>query len=201
VTESADFAAWLRGMLAALSGRAESDVPCGTCTACCRSAQFVHIGPDEVDTLAHVPGELLFPAPRMPRGHKVLGYDERGWCPMLRASSDRGDTRPTCSIYEHRPRACRVYDCRVFAAAGIEPDQPAVAGRTRDWTFSGGADEHRAVRAAAAFLAAHPELIPTDGPTAQRAIAAIELHDLFLHEDQPTTDVVRWRLLAVVDRP
>ena len=43
------------------SSGVESDVPCNGCTACCRSSQFVHVGPDEADTLAHIPAELLFP--------------------------------------------------------------------------------------------------------------------------------------------
>src|SRR4051794_37734314 len=108
------FSPWLTGMRGALRGEGGSDVPCGGCTACCRSSQFVHIGPDEVETLAHIPTELLFPAPRLPRGHLLLGYDERGHCPML--------VDDKCSIYEHRPRTCRTYDCRVFPAAGVEID-------------------------------------------------------------------------------
>ncbi len=63
-----DFSAWLGEMQAAIRGERASDVPCGTCTACCTSSQFIHIGPDESDTLAHIPGELLFPAPRLPAG-------------------------------------------------------------------------------------------------------------------------------------
>ena len=27
-----------------------------------------------------------------------------------------------CSIYDHRPRTCRTFDCRVFAAAGVAVD-------------------------------------------------------------------------------
>jgi Fe-S-cluster containining protein len=127
---------------------ATSDVPCGGCTACCRSSQFVHIAPDETDTLAHISPDLLFPAPRMPGGHLLLGYDERGHCPML--VDDR------CSIYEHRPRTCRTYDCRVFTAAGVDPDQPAIAERTRRWRFDYPTDvdreEQAAVLAAAAQL-------------------------------------------------
>ena len=107
-----DFSAWLDEMLGALRGERAADVPCAGCTACCTSSQFVHIEPDETDTLAHIPPELLFPAPLAPRGHVVLGYDERGHCPML--------VDDQCSIYEHRPRTCRTYDCRVFPAAGIE---------------------------------------------------------------------------------
>jgi Fe-S-cluster containining protein len=113
-----EFTAWLANMRAAIAGKQDSKVPCGTCTACCTSSQFVHIGPDETDTLAHIDARLLFPAPRMPRGHVVMGYDERGHCPML--------IDDVCSIYEHRPRTCRTYDCRVFPAAGIEPDKPRI---------------------------------------------------------------------------
>ena len=143
----------------ALAGDRAADVPCGTCTACCTSAQFVHIGPDEAGTLAHIPSALLFPAPQMPQGHVLLGYDERGHCPML------VDGR--CSIYEHRPRTCRTYDCRVFAAAGIEPDQPLIAERARRWRFGGDGQEQRvAIRAAAASL---------DARTAtDRAVGAVE---------------------------
>ena len=126
--DAGDFSAWLTQMRAALRGERTADVPCGRCTACCTSSQFVHIAPDETDTLAHIPSELLVPAPGMPRGHVVLGYDERGHCPMLIGGS--------CSVYEHRPQACRTYDCRVFAAAGVEADQPAIASRARQWQFS-----------------------------------------------------------------
>jgi Fe-S-cluster containining protein len=148
-----DFAAWLAGMRAALRGEQESDVPCGTCTACCTSSQFVYIEPDETDTLAHIPAELLFPAPRAPRGHVLMGYDERGHCPML---VDGG-----CSIYAHRPRTCRTYDCRIFAATGVEVDadddtKVAIGLRSRRWWFSfpTAADRaaYEATRAAAASL-------------------------------------------------
>ena len=47
-----DFASWLGEMRAALRGERASAVPCGECTACCTSSQFVHIGPEECDTLA-----------------------------------------------------------------------------------------------------------------------------------------------------
>src|ERR1700680_3946260 len=92
-----DFSAWINDMQRAIRGERGSDVPCGGCTACCTSSQFIHIAPDETDTLYRIPAELLFSAPRLPRGHVVLGYDERGHCPMLI------DNR--CSIYQHRPRA------------------------------------------------------------------------------------------------
>jgi Fe-S-cluster containining protein len=185
------FSGWLRGMQAALRGAADSDVPCGGCTACCRSSQFVHIAPDETQALAAIPPELLFPAPRLPRGHVVLGYDDKGHCPLL---VDGG-----CSIYAARPHACRTYDCRVYAATGTTPrNKPLVAERIQRWRFSHpepvDAAEHDAVRAAADFLADHDELLPADAPASQRAIAAIEVHDLFLGGHPPAAADVRDRL-------
>src|SRR5947207_512379 len=99
-----DAAAWVTATRAAIGNGESADVPCDGCTACCTASQFVHVEPDEHDALAHIPPALLFPAPRRPAGHVVMGYDERGHCPML--------VEGACSIYEHRPRACRTYDCR-----------------------------------------------------------------------------------------
>src|SRR6478736_1314494 len=126
-----DFSSWLRDMQAALRGERSADVPCGGCTACCTASQFVHIGPDETDALAHIPAELLFPAPLLPAGHVLLGHDERGHCPMLHEGR--------CSIYAHRPRTCRTYDCRVFAAADAGIDggvDGLIAARARRWRFA-----------------------------------------------------------------
>src|SRR5947209_5546658 len=132
-------------MRAAVRGEGEAAVPCGECTACCTSSQFVHVGPDETDALAHIPAELLFAAPGFPDGHVLMGYDAHGHCPML--------VHGRCSIYEHRPRTCRTYDCRVFAAADAAPDAPAIAERVAQWRFSyaGREDEdaHAVVQAAA----------------------------------------------------
>ena len=204
-----DFAPWLIEIEAAIRGERDADVPCAGCTACCTSSQFVHIGPDETDTLSHIPAELLFPAPLMPRGHVLMGYDERGHCPML---VDGG-----CSIYEHRPRTCRTYDCRVFPATGIAVDEDddakaEIAERARRWRFGypTGTDriEHDAVQAAARFLAEHSAVLP-DGsvpPTAtQRAVLAVEIHEVFLGRDgsgrvtvvEPDLDTVRAELLRV----
>src|SRR5689334_17144730 len=119
------FAEWLAETQAAIRGEREAVVPCGECTACCTSSQFVHVAPDETDALAHIPDEVLFAAPGFPPGHVLMGYDENGHCPMF------VDGR--CAIYAHRPRTCRTYDCRVFAAAGIEPDAPAIAAQVRRW--------------------------------------------------------------------
>ena len=178
-----DFSVWLSGMQAAIRGERGSDVPCDGCTACCTSSHFVQIEPDETATLARIPSELLFPAPRLPRGHVVLGYDERGHCPML--------VENRCSIYEDRPRACRTYDCRIFAAAGVPVDdadnKAAVAERVAQWRFtyptSDDATRQRAVRAAAEYLERHGEPGPERAipeSTTRIAVRAIELHEDFL---------------------
>jgi Fe-S-cluster containining protein len=168
-----DFAAWLDAMQAALRGDADAAVPCGDCTACCTSSQFVPIGPDEAETLAHIPPELLFPAPRRSEGHVLLPYDERGHCPML------VDSR--CSIYEHRPRTCRTYDCRVFSATGLEVDaesetKGAIAARARRWQFSFPTDEdrrrHGAVRAAVRSIRATS--------VTELAVRSVEAHEEYL---------------------
>lgn len=193
-TAAGPFGRWLEQMLAALSGTSEADVPCGSCIACCASAQFVHVAPDELDALAHIPADLLFPAPRLPRGHVLMGYDEQGRCPML---TDAG-----CSIYAHRPRTCRTYDCRVFPAAALDvgDDKPLVAERARRWTFDHSADGdealHAAVRAAAAFIATRHDDIAADvrpSTTTQLAVAALDAHGLFVdhgHDDVSVDDVV-----------
>ena len=98
-----------------------------------------------------------------------------------------------CSLYEHRPRTCRTYDCRVFPAAGLEiegHDKALIAEQTRRWRFDypGELDrnERDAVRAAAEFLQEHKEVLP-EGTSAtsatQLAVLAVEVHDAFLRYD------------------
>ncbi len=183
-----DFSGWLARMQAAIRGEGGSDVPCGGCTACCTSSQFIQIGPDETDALAHIPTALLSPAPRLPAGHMVLGYDERGHCPML------VDNR--CSIYEHRPRTCRTYDCRVLAATGLNAEgaQEEIGRRARRWRFAFPTPddhvEYEAVRAAAAFLDRHGEELGQTGsasiPPARLAAAAVTVAGLFVETDAGT---------------
>ncbi|MDQ6728193.1 MAG: YkgJ family cysteine cluster protein [Actinomycetota bacterium] len=176
-------------------------MPCGDCTACCTSSQFIHIEPDETGTISRIPKELLFPAPGLPRGDVVMGYDEHGHCPMF------VDGR--CSIYEHRPRTCRAYDCRVLPAAGLRPDRDETVGiarRTERWRFAFPTERDRrlqaAVQAAATFLNDHRRELPegaVPGNPTQLAFLAVQIHDVFLDGDDdpdrrrpvdPTLDVV-----------
>jgi uncharacterized protein len=176
------FSEWLSATRSAREERRDVGVPCGECNACCRSSLFIHIGPEEADTLAHIAPELLFPAPGLPAGHVLLGYDKKGRCPMLKA---RG-----CSIYEHRPRTCRDFDCRTVAATGMALDgaQQAIAEQARRWRFEHAAPEddgqQAAVRAAAAFLVERgPELLPGSlpGHPLQLALLAVRVYEVF-HE-------------------
>ena len=186
--DAGPFAAWMHDIQAAVRGERPANVPCGECTACCRSSQFVHIAPDEHDALRHIPRELLFPAPRMPRGHVLMGYDEHGRCPML---SEDG-----CTIYDHRPRTCQTYDCRIFPATDTTPDdasKASIADRAARWRFQHPADEdhvlHDAVRAASAYLREHGDEMDAGSVPAtatQRAVVAIEIHDLFTGQATPS---------------
>jgi Fe-S-cluster containining protein len=180
--EAGDFSAWLEDLRAALRGEAAAAVPCGGCTACCRSSQFVLIEADEHETLEQIPAELVVPAPLMPAGNFVLGYREDGSCPML---GEKG-----CTIYEHRPRACRSYDCRVFTATGLLPEgqgRAEVARRTQRWRFSFADGEARlqqaALRRAAAYLRSHRDIRPAAAghtDVTQMAALAVVVCDLFL---------------------
>lgn len=124
------FSHWLTRMAHALGSEGPSDVPCGDCTACCEGSYFVHVQPRDAGALRRIPADLLFPAPGAGPGHRLLGYDERGRCPML--------VSRRCRIYEDRPRTCRTYDCRIFAATGLaEPgrEKAAIMSRAARWRF------------------------------------------------------------------
>ena len=122
----------------------------------------------------------------MPVGHVVLGYDERGRCPML---TDGG-----CSIYDHRPRTCRTYDCRVFPATGLVPDddEGLIARRARRWRFDfptdADRDVHEAVLSAARFVREREELPPANAT--RLAVLAIQAHEVFPgHGTEPGGEV------------
>jgi uncharacterized protein len=203
-----DFSSWVTEMQAAIRSEGEANVPCDGCTACCTSSQFIHIEPHETDALARIPKALLFPAPRMPRGHVLMGYDERGHCPMLIDNQ--------CSIYEHRPQTCRTYDCRIFPAAGVmieddDLDKVLIAERARRWKFtlSTEADklQHEAVKAAATYLQEHLPELPagaTPNTTTQLAVLAFDIHDVFLQHNGrelgPEIEDVRAEVLRCLSR-
>ena len=176
------FSSWLQHTRQAQRTEEGASVPCGDCKACCTSSYFVHIGPDETETLARIPQELRFAAPGLPKGHVVLGHDKNGHCPMFSENK--------CSIYEYRPQTCRKYDCRIFPATGLPAgtDKPVIARQAGRWQFAFPTlqdHEHfRAVQAAAKFLREHAESFPAgfvpNNPTQQAAVA-IKVYEVFLH--------------------
>lgn len=163
---------------------AGTQVNCGDCNACCSSSYFIHIQPQETKTISRINKQLLFPAPGLPKGNVLMGYDEYGRCPML--------TDGRCSIYKNRAITCRIYDCRVFTAAGIDPgddDKSLLKKRSDLWEFdyptANDLEEHQAVKAAAAFIKNHAHCFP-DGAiphnASQLAILAMKVYPVFLDE-------------------
>lgn len=84
-------------------------VPCNGCFQCCYHNRI------DVDPEMENPEDLLHldlePNNEAPSGF-ILRHREDGACIHL-------DANNRCSIYEHRPRACRLYDCRVFSTIGV----------------------------------------------------------------------------------
>jgi Fe-S-cluster containining protein len=142
---------------------------------------FIHIQPEETKTIQRTPRALLFPAPGLPEGHVLMGYNDQGHCPMLVDNQ--------CSIYEDRPQTCRSYDCRIFAATGVPVDQqtqPDIAQRVKTWVFNyeneESRKEHRILKEAAAFLQRNADLFPQGSlPShpAQLAALAVRIYRVF----------------------
>lgn len=196
-----DFSSWLKTTRSELQNKKGIDVPCGSCTACCTSSYFIHIAPEEEQTLASIPQELLFPAPGLPNGNMVMGFDEKGHCPMLKDN--------TCSIYENRPLTCRTYDCRVFAACNLSAggkEKQLINEKASQWqfSFSKQADKQLldAVKMAAFFLLEHSKKFPArfvPGNNTQLAILAIKVHKVFLQGTGKMDDIVTSVIKAAND--
>jgi Fe-S-cluster containining protein len=169
---------WLRSAVATLEDDAPADVPCGACNACCRTYHQIHLRPGEKRARKRLPREYLSVAPGLPPGYLLLGYTETGACPVLIGGR--------CTIYEDRPLVCRTYDCRMYAATGVEPDRGEIAAQVRRWRFSYPGEEdrelHEAVLAAARFIREQPACLPSDAARAQPirvATLAVSVHELF----------------------
>jgi hypothetical protein len=159
----------------ALRGTAGSAVPCGDCTGCCTSSYSIEIRPTDAAALAQIPPKSLFRSLGSAAGNWTVRPNAEGTCPMLSCGQ--------CSIYRQRPQTCLDYDCRVFAAAGLEAggeDKAVINQRVREWRFrfSSDADRqaHAAVRAAAAFIRDRYEHLPPGfAPRNPLGIAALAL--------------------------
>ena len=168
---------------------------------------FIHIKPEETRALKRIPKALQFPAPGLPKGNMLMGYNKKGECPML--------VDAKCTIYEDRPQTCRDYDCRVFAATGIELDettQAVIAEQVKRWKFEFPSEldrrEHSAVQAAAAFLREHRDVFPEGALPASPthwAILAIRIYEVFAKlldgapEKKPSDTELAKAVLAAMD--
>lgn len=181
------FGEWLSQFRASLRGDGGAEVPCGDCVGCCVSAYHVPIRPQDALARASIPKAFLVAAPGQPPNHTMMKYLADGTCPML---SD-GE----CSIYDRRPQTCRDYDCRVFAAAGIDaggPDKAAINRRIRAWRFSYSSEAdrstHRAVLEAAAFIRGKRASFPGGhAPSAPTGIAVLALKTYSVFMDSTVT--------------
>jgi uncharacterized protein len=182
-----NFSAWLRSTRSMLIKEKGVDMNCGECNGCCTSSYFIHIRPEETQTLSHINKKLLFAAPGLPKGNVMLGYDKNGCCPMYIENK--------CSIYEYRPLTCRNYDCRIFTAAGIaagDEEKTVINRRILNWKFSyptkHGLEQHYAVQAAAMFLQERSGCFPygkVPANPSQLAVLAIKVYSVFLkHKDK-----------------
>jgi len=94
------------------------EVPCGSCTGCCRSAFDIELSSDE--ERARFPHVIK-------DGKTVILPLANGHCHYL--------VDDKCSVYETRPLTCRVFDCRMYAFVGVLPsneDLPLVQA-VREW--------------------------------------------------------------------
>jgi len=186
VVAAGPFSDWLRKMRLSLRGTQGMDVPCGDCVGCCVSSYSVQLRPEDHRAVARIPADYVVTAPGFPAGHLTMRALPNGLCPML-------DTCK-CSIYSVRPQTCLDYDCRIFAAAGIDAGdgKTVINKRVREWRFSypQASDqlEHDAVRAAANFILQRRDRFVVRVPTAPMGVAvlAIKAYAVFTAGDVAT---------------
>ena len=158
VKHAGEFSDWINSFLGTMKGESSGDVPCGDCIGCCTSSKFVLVRPTDFEAISIIPEELLFPAPGLPKGYQLMGYDEQGHCPMFKSGK--------CSIYELRPETCKQYDCRVLAATGanIEGESKEIVETITSWQFEFSDNESRnkekALKRAMLFLKENSEFFP-----------------------------------------
>jgi hypothetical protein len=146
------------------------------------------VRPTDAAALARIPVKSLFRATGSASNWTVRPNSD-GTCPMLNCGR--------CTIYAERPQTCLDYDCRVFAAAGIEAggeDKAVINRRVRAWRFQFASDDdrraHAAIQAAAAFIRGKPQLFPpATAPRNALGVAALALrvYPVFLAPGPPAS--------------
>ena len=110
--------AWHRQWLKSQATGDNMKVPCGDCTVCCRGALDVPISPLYDDaaryrTHAHATRTDIQLLDQHPDGSCIYLVDNK------------------CSIYDRRPTACRVFDCRTYLLLPPLPEGQKVAAHVR----------------------------------------------------------------------
>lgn len=85
-----------RGDIEHVSIMEEAKVPCGECRKCCRDFQAVPVLDKDKDRYPYKTEQI--------GGIPILKRKANGDCFYLEESG--------CTIHEHRPATCRVFDCR-----------------------------------------------------------------------------------------
>jgi Fe-S-cluster containining protein len=129
--------------------RPEVSVPCNGCTSCCYHPKI------SVDPTREPPESLavLQVVPDRSGSGYLLPKRADGACLHLGPQG--------CTVREHRPRACRLYDCRTFAMAGLHEVYGDEGHKSPFWVFQPRTeDERTALQAiqsfAAAYVTEHP---------------------------------------------
>jgi Fe-S-cluster containining protein len=79
-------------------------VPCDGCTACCHQRVKISPARESIDELSQ---------------HLDVVRDAHGYCLRRRDDGACIHLGPEgCTVYAHRPLACRAFDCRIFALPG-----------------------------------------------------------------------------------
>jgi Fe-S-cluster containining protein len=144
--------------------RSRGDVPCGDCHRCCTGHAFEQIGLEPFE-VARFPQAIWH---EETQEHAIPWTDGR--CPFFI------DGR--CSIYEHRPSTCRVFDCRIYLVQTVpvyKAQMPLIADvldMWDDWRIETVED----VDTALAFASAkeYPELARHTGSMARSMLGLRE---------------------------
>jgi hypothetical protein len=135
----------------------QGEVPCRGCTACCYHPNVdVYPEAERAEDLAHL--DLV----EREDGEMFLRKRADGACVHLGPAG--------CTVYPHRPRACRRYDCRPYTMVGVV-NRYAGGRLSPGWTFDHHTREQRILLTALRLvgLAAQTEL--PKGWDAEEALA------------------------------
>ncbi len=107
----------------------EMQVPCNGCTACCHHRRIdVDPARERPEDLAHL--DLIPDPDAHVAGGMMLRKRTDGACVHLGSDG--------CTVREHRPAACRLYDCRIAGVLGIVEPYGDHGHRSPLWV----ADQH-----------------------------------------------------------